>query len=58
MDKKRSFVLTNILNKLYEKVLDLMTTEKVKIHKHPCGGQTGCGTIDSMIKSVIDNNRD
>ena len=38
-----------MLSKLYEKVLDLLTTEKVKIHEHQCGGQKGCGTIDNKI---------
>ena len=31
MDNKRGLFRTNILSKLYEKVLDLRTTEKVKI---------------------------
>ena len=59
MDNKRGLFLTNILSKLYEKVLDLLTTEKVKINEHQCGGQKGCGTIDNMImmRAVIDNNR-
>ena len=41
MDNKRGLFLTNILSKLYEKVLDLLTTEKVKINEHQCGGQKG-----------------
>ena len=55
MDNKRGLFLTNILSKLYEKVLDLMTTEKVKINEHQCG----CGTNDNiiMMRSVIYNNR-
>ena len=59
MDNKRGLFLTNILSKLYENVLDLLTTEKVKINEHQCGGQKGCGTIDNMImmRAVIDNNR-
>ena len=59
MDNKIGFFLTNILSKLYEKVLDLLTTEKVKINEHQCGGQKGCGTIDDMImmRAVIYNNR-
>ena len=59
MDNKRGLFLTNILSKLYEKVIDLLTTEKVKINEHQCGGQKGCGTIDNMImmRAVIDNNR-
>ena len=59
MDSKRGLFLTNILSKLYEKVLDLLTTENVKINEHQCRGQKGCGTIDSMImmRAVIDNNR-
>ena len=32
MDNKRGLFLTNILSKLYEKVIDLLTTEKVKIN--------------------------
>ena len=57
MDNKRGLFQTNILNKLYEKVLDLLRTEKVKINERQCGGQKGCGTIDNMImmRSVIDN---
>ena len=42
MDNKRGLFLTNILSKLYEKVLDLLTTEKIKINEHQCGGQQGC----------------
>ena len=59
MDNKRGLFLTNILSKLYEKVLDLLTTENVKINEHQCGGHKGCGTIDNMImmRAVIDNNR-
>ena len=36
-----------------------MTTEKVNINEHQCGGQKGCGTIDNMIMmiSAIYNNR-
>ena len=39
-------------------LLDLLTTENVKINEHQCGGQKGCGTIDNMImmRAVIDNN--
>ena len=59
MDNKRGIFLTNILSKLYENVLDLLTTETVKINEHQCGGQKGCGTIDNMImmRSVIYNIR-
>ena len=59
MDNNRGLILTNILSKLYEKVLDLLITEKGKINEHQCGGQKGCVTIDNMImmRSVIDNNR-
>ena len=39
MDNKRGLFLTNILSKLYEKVLDLLTTENVKINEHQCGGR-------------------
>ena len=57
MDNKRDIFLTNILSKLYENVLDLLTTEKVKIHKHQCGRRKGCGTIDNMImmRAVIED---
>ena len=59
MDNKRGLSLTNILSKLFEKVLDLLTIENVKINEHQCGGQKGCGAIDNMImmRAVIDNNR-
>ena len=58
MDNKRGLFLNNILSKLYKKVLDLLTTEKVKINEHQCGGKKGCGTIDNMImmRAVIENN--
>ena len=49
MDIKIGLFLTNILSKLYENALDLLSTEKVKIYEHQCGGQKGCGTIDNMI---------
>ena len=55
MDNKRSFP-----NQYFKQIiLDLLTTEKVKINEHQCGGQKGCGTIDNMImmRAVIDNNR-
>ena len=47
------------ISKLYEKVLDLLTTENIKINEHQCGGKKSCGTIDSMImmRAVIYNNR-
>ena len=32
MDNKRGLFLTNIISKLYENVIDLLTTEKVKIN--------------------------
>ena len=56
MDNKSSHFLTS---KLYEKVLDLLTTENVKINEHQYGGLKGCGTIDNviMMRAVIDNNR-
>ena len=59
MDNKRGLFLINILSKLYEKVLHLLTTEKVKINEHQCEGQKYCGTIDNMImmRAVIYNNR-
>ena len=59
MDNKRGLFLTNILSKLYENVLDLLTTENVKINEHQCGRQKGCGTIDNRImkREVKDNNR-
>ena len=39
MDNKRGLFLPNILSKLYEKGLYLLTTEKVKINEHQCEGQ-------------------
>ena len=39
MENKIGIFLTNILSKLYENVLDLLTTEKVKINEHQCGVQ-------------------
>ena len=59
MDINRGLFLTNILSKLYERVLHLLTTKNVKINEHQCGGQKGCGTIHNMIimRTVIDNNR-
>ena len=41
MNNKRGLFLTNLLSKLYEKVHDLLTTEKVKINEHQCGEQKG-----------------
>ena len=56
---KEVFFLTNILSKLYGKVLDLLTTENVKINEHQCGGQKSYGTIGNIInmRSVIYNNK-
>ena len=55
MDNKRSLFLTKIVSKLYENVLDLLTTEKVQMNEHQCGGQKCCRTIDNiiMMRSVI-----
>ena len=39
IDNKIGIILTNMLSKLYEKVLDILTTDKVNINEHQCGGQ-------------------
>ena len=39
MDNIRGISLTNILRNVYEKELDSMTTEKVKINGQLCGGK-------------------
>ena len=41
IDNKSGIFLTNILSKLYEEVLDLLTTGNVKINEHQYGGQKG-----------------
>ncbi len=59
MDNRRGLFLTNIISKLFERVLDNMTTGEVKISEYQCGGKKGRSTIDNhiMLQSVLDNNR-
>ena len=56
MANKSGLFLTNILSKLYEKVLDLLTTEKVQINEHVWRTKR-FWTIGNMImmRAVIDN---
>ena len=58
MDNRRGLFLTNIVSKLYERVTDEMTRERVTINEHQCGGQKGRSTADNiiMMKAVIDSN--
>ena len=58
MDNRRGLFLTNIVSKLYERVIDEMTRERVTINEHQCGGQKGRSTADNiiMMKAVIDSN--
>ena len=58
MANKSGLFLTNILSKLYEKVLDLLTTEKVQINEHVWRTKR-LWTVGNMImmRAVIDNNR-
>ena len=58
MDNKRGLFLTNVLSKVFERVLDLLTNETVCMSEYQCGGQKERGTVDNMImmRAVIDNN--
>ena len=55
---KRGLFLTNVLSKVIERVLDLLTNETVCMSEYQCGGQKERGTVDNMImmRAVIDNN--
>ena len=55
---KRGLFLTNVLSKVFERVLDLLTNETVCMSEYQCGGQKERGTVDNMImmRAVIDNN--
>ncbi len=59
MENKRGLFLTNVLSKLYERVLDHVTKGTVQMNEHQCGGQKGRSTSDNiiMMRAVIDNNR-
>ena len=58
MDNKRGLFLTNVLSKVLERVLDLVTSEDVWMSEYQCGGQKQRRTVDNiiMMRSVIDNN--
>ena len=58
MDNKRGLFLTNVLSKVFERVLDLVTSEDVRMSEYQCGGQKQRGTVDNiiMMRAVIDNN--
>ena len=59
MDNRRGLFLTNILSKLFERVLDDETTEEIDMSEYQCGGRKGRGTIDNqiMMKAVTDYNQ-
>ena len=58
MNNKRGLFLTNVLSKVFERVLDLVTSEDVWMSEYQCGGQKQRGTVDNiiMMRVVIDNN--
>ena len=58
MENRRGLFLTNVLSKVYERVIDDMTGTTIRINEHQCGGKKGRSTADNiiMMKSVIDNN--
>ena len=58
MENRRGLFLTNIISKVFEKVLDNITRDEVQISEYQCGGQRGRGTIDNhiMLNAVVDNN--
>ena len=58
MDNRRGLFLTNVVSKLYERVMDEMTRERVNISEYQCGGQKGKSTADNIImfRAVIDEN--
>ena len=58
MENRRGLFLTNIISKVFEKVLDNITRDEINISEYQCGGQRGRGTIDNhiMLNAVVDNN--
>ena len=54
MDNKIGIFLTNILSKLYEKVLDLLTTENVKINEH--GDHQYDVIATKIVSTLLPNN--
>ena len=58
MDNKRGLFLPNVLSKVFESVIDLLTNETVCMSEYQCGGQKERGTVDNMImmRAVIEYN--
>ena len=58
MDNKRGLFLTNVLSKVFERVLDKITSDSVRMSEYQCGGQRNRGTMDNMVmmRAVLDNN--
>ena len=49
MSNKRGTFLTNIISKLFEKVLDMKTQHTVKVSEYQCGSKKNRSTIDNWI---------
>ena len=59
MENRRGLFLTNILSKLFERVLENVTREQIQMSQYQSGGQRKRGTCDNqiMMNAVIDQNR-
>ena len=59
MENRRGLFLTNILSKLFERVLENVTREEIQMSQYQSGGQRKKGTCDNqiMMNAVIDQNR-
>ena len=59
MENRRGLFLTNILSKLFERVLENVTREEIQMSQYQSGGQRKRGTCDNqiMMNAVIDQNR-
>ena len=59
MTNRRGIFLTNIISKLFEKVINNKTKNEIKMSEYQSGGQTRRSTVDNWIVlgAVIDNNK-
>ena len=61
VEKRRGLFITNIVNKVYEKVKMEQNDEKIDrgISKHQCGGKKGRSTVDHImtLNAVIEYNK-
>ena len=59
MSNKRGIFLTNVLSKLFEKIIDHKTQDTIKMSEYQCGGKKERSTADNlfMLMTIINTNR-